>query len=119
MWCSLMVLQGVETETLFDLEGERLVEVGRLQRPAGSVSGAAPPDDIIAWTTPVTPSPSRCTCTAPTSVAAPACGASTPRAEAWLPSPSPARRDPGTGPRGRPAAAAAGRRAPGCRDRSA
>jgi predicted metal-dependent enzyme (double-stranded beta helix superfamily) len=46
VWCSFSVLQGVETETLFDLDADRLVEVGRLQRPAGSVSGAAPPDDI-------------------------------------------------------------------------
>lgn len=46
VWCSFIVLQGVETETLFDLDGDRLVEVGRLQRPAGSVSGTAPPDDI-------------------------------------------------------------------------
>jgi predicted metal-dependent enzyme (double-stranded beta helix superfamily) len=46
VWCSFMILQGVETETLFGLDGERLVEVGRLRRPAGSVSGVAPPDDI-------------------------------------------------------------------------
>jgi predicted metal-dependent enzyme (double-stranded beta helix superfamily) len=46
VWCSFIVLQGVETETIFDIDGDRLVEVGRRQRPAGSVSGVAPPDDI-------------------------------------------------------------------------
>jgi predicted metal-dependent enzyme (double-stranded beta helix superfamily) len=45
VWCSFMVLQGAESETLYDFEGDRLVEVGRLLRPAGSVSGVAPPDD--------------------------------------------------------------------------
>ena len=46
VWCSFMVLQGAETETLYGLDGELLVEVGRRQRPTGSVSGVAPPDDI-------------------------------------------------------------------------
>jgi predicted metal-dependent enzyme (double-stranded beta helix superfamily) len=46
VWCSFVVLQGTETENLFDIDGDRLVQVGRLQRPAGSVSGVAPPDDI-------------------------------------------------------------------------
>lgn len=46
VWCTFMILQGVETETLFDIVGGRLVEVGRRARPAGSVSGVAPPDDI-------------------------------------------------------------------------
>ncbi len=46
VWCSWMVLQGSESETLFDLDGGRLVEVGRCQRKTGSVSGVAPPDDI-------------------------------------------------------------------------
>ena len=46
VWCSFMVLQGSETETLFDVDGSRLVEVGRRQRTTGSVSGVAPPDDI-------------------------------------------------------------------------
>ena len=46
VWCSFMVLQGCESETLFGLDGDRLVEVGRRRRPSGSVSGAAPPDDI-------------------------------------------------------------------------
>jgi predicted metal-dependent enzyme (double-stranded beta helix superfamily) len=46
VWCSFMVLQGAETETLYDIDGDRLVEVGRRERPTGSVSGVAPPDDI-------------------------------------------------------------------------
>jgi predicted metal-dependent enzyme (double-stranded beta helix superfamily) len=46
VWCSFMVLQGAETETLYDIDGDRLVEIGERHRPAGSVSGAAPPDDI-------------------------------------------------------------------------
>jgi predicted metal-dependent enzyme (double-stranded beta helix superfamily) len=41
-----MILQGVESETLFDIVGGRLVEVARRERPRGSVSGVAPPDDI-------------------------------------------------------------------------
>jgi predicted metal-dependent enzyme (double-stranded beta helix superfamily) len=46
VWCSWMVLEGSESETLFDIDGGRLVEVGRCERPTGSVSGVAPPDDI-------------------------------------------------------------------------
>ena len=46
VWCSFMVLQGSESETLYDIVGGRLVEVGRCERPTGSVSGVAPPDDI-------------------------------------------------------------------------
>jgi predicted metal-dependent enzyme (double-stranded beta helix superfamily) len=46
VWCSYIVLQGVETETIFDIDRDRLVEVGRSQRGPGSVSGVAPPDDI-------------------------------------------------------------------------
>ena len=46
VWCSFIVVQGTETETLYDIDGDRLVEVGELRRPAGSVSGVAPPDDI-------------------------------------------------------------------------
>ncbi len=46
VWCSWMVLQGSESETLFGFEDGRLVEVGRCQRPTGSASGVAPPDDI-------------------------------------------------------------------------
>jgi len=46
VWCTFMILHGVESETLFDIVGGRLVEVGRRERPTGSVSGVAPPDDI-------------------------------------------------------------------------
>jgi predicted metal-dependent enzyme (double-stranded beta helix superfamily) len=46
VWCSYIVLQGVETETIFDIDRDRLVEVGRSQRGPGSVSGVAPPEDI-------------------------------------------------------------------------
>ncbi len=46
VWCSFMILQGAETETLYGIDGERLVVVGERQRPTGSVSGVAPPDDI-------------------------------------------------------------------------
>ncbi|WP_188197770.1 cysteine dioxygenase family protein [Nonomuraea sp. SYSU D8015] len=46
VWCSFLVLQGAETETLYDIDGDRLVEIGERHRPAGSVSGVAPPDDI-------------------------------------------------------------------------
>ncbi|TCM44140.1 cysteine dioxygenase family protein [Kribbella sp. VKM Ac-2568] len=46
VWCTFMVLQGAETETLYDIDGDHLVELGERQRPTGSVSGVAPPDDI-------------------------------------------------------------------------
>jgi predicted metal-dependent enzyme (double-stranded beta helix superfamily) len=46
VWCSFLVLQGTETENIFDVDGDRLIQIGRRQRPAGSVSGVAPPDDI-------------------------------------------------------------------------
>lgn len=46
VWCSFIVLQGVETETLYDIDGDRLVQIGERRRPAGSVSAVAPPDDI-------------------------------------------------------------------------
>jgi 3-mercaptopropionate dioxygenase len=46
VWCSFAVLQGAETETVYDIDGDRLVEIGERERPAGSVSGVAPPDDI-------------------------------------------------------------------------
>lgn len=46
VWCSFVVLLGAETETLYDIDGDRLIEIGERQRPAGSVSGVAPPDDI-------------------------------------------------------------------------
>jgi predicted metal-dependent enzyme (double-stranded beta helix superfamily) len=46
VWCSFVVLEGAETETLYGVDGDRLVRLGTRQRPAGSVSGVAPPDDI-------------------------------------------------------------------------
>ncbi|TDQ00202.1 cysteine dioxygenase family protein [Labedaea rhizosphaerae] len=46
VWCSFLILQGAETENLFGFEGDRLVQVGQVERPTGSVSGVAPPDDI-------------------------------------------------------------------------
>jgi predicted metal-dependent enzyme (double-stranded beta helix superfamily) len=46
VWCSFLVLQGTETENVFDIDGDRLVKIGQRQRPTGSVSGVAPPDDI-------------------------------------------------------------------------
>ena len=46
VWCSFIVLQGTETETLYGFDGDHLVEIGQRQRPPGSVSGTAPPDDI-------------------------------------------------------------------------
>jgi predicted metal-dependent enzyme (double-stranded beta helix superfamily) len=46
VWCSFLVLQGVETEELFRRDGGRVVPVGQRRRAAGSVSAAAPPDDI-------------------------------------------------------------------------
>lgn len=46
VWCSFLILQGAETENLFDIDGDRLVQVGQVRRPTGSVSGVAPPDDI-------------------------------------------------------------------------
>ncbi len=46
VWCTFLILQGTETETLYDIDGDHLVELGELHRPTGSVSGAAPPDDI-------------------------------------------------------------------------
>ncbi|KFU75848.1 Cysteine dioxygenase type I [Amycolatopsis lurida] len=46
VWCTFLVLQGTETENIFDIDGDRLVRTAQRQRPAGSVSGVAPPDDI-------------------------------------------------------------------------
>ncbi|MEU8413430.1 cysteine dioxygenase family protein [Amycolatopsis japonica] len=46
VWCTFLVLQGTETETIFDIDDDRLVRKAQRQRPAGSVSGVAPPDDI-------------------------------------------------------------------------
>jgi predicted metal-dependent enzyme (double-stranded beta helix superfamily) len=41
-----MILQGTESETLYRFESDQLVELERRQRPVGSISGTAPPDDI-------------------------------------------------------------------------
>ncbi|MFC9439307.1 cysteine dioxygenase [Nocardia sp. NPDC057030] len=46
VWCSFLVLQGAETEHIFAVDGDRLTRIGQRQRPAGSVSGVAPPEDI-------------------------------------------------------------------------
>src|SRR4051794_21497187 len=46
VWCSFVVLCGAETETLYDLRAGGLLETGMRHRAAGSVSSAAPPDDI-------------------------------------------------------------------------
>ncbi|GAB3876123.1 hypothetical protein GCM10029964_022090 [Kibdelosporangium lantanae] len=46
VWCSFLVLQGTETENIYDIDGDHLVRIGQRQRPTGSVSGTAPPDDI-------------------------------------------------------------------------
>jgi predicted metal-dependent enzyme (double-stranded beta helix superfamily) len=46
VWCSFVVLQGVETEAMFQLDGDRVTPLGRRRRPTGSVSAVAPPDDI-------------------------------------------------------------------------
>jgi predicted metal-dependent enzyme (double-stranded beta helix superfamily) len=46
VWCSFVVLCGTETETLYGLRDGGLVETGVRHRAAGSVSAAAPPDDI-------------------------------------------------------------------------
>lgn len=46
VWCSFLVLQGAETETLFEVDGDRPIRIGQRQRPTGSVSGVAPPEDI-------------------------------------------------------------------------
>jgi 3-mercaptopropionate dioxygenase len=46
-WCVFGVLQGIEYEELYALEGETaLREVGRSQNLVGEVSGFAPPGDI-------------------------------------------------------------------------
>jgi len=46
VWCTFLVLQGTETENIFDIKDDRLVRTAQRQRPTGSVSGVAPPDDI-------------------------------------------------------------------------
>ncbi|WP_233599282.1 MULTISPECIES: cysteine dioxygenase family protein [unclassified Amycolatopsis] len=46
VWCTFLVLQGTETETIFDIDGDHLVRKSQRERLTGSVSGVAPPDDI-------------------------------------------------------------------------
>jgi predicted metal-dependent enzyme (double-stranded beta helix superfamily) len=46
VWCSFVVLCGTVSETLYDFRDGGLVETGVRHRTAGSVSAAAPPDDI-------------------------------------------------------------------------
>ncbi|MBB4940058.1 putative metal-dependent enzyme (double-stranded beta helix superfamily) [Streptosporangium album] len=45
-WCAFGVLQGVEYETLYRLDGDHLTEIGRTAGQVGEVSGFAPPGDI-------------------------------------------------------------------------
>jgi 3-mercaptopropionate dioxygenase len=45
-WCSFVVLQGVEFETLYRDHGDHLTEIGRVANEVGSASGFAPPGDI-------------------------------------------------------------------------
>ncbi|MER5422322.1 cysteine dioxygenase family protein [Streptosporangium roseum] len=45
-WCVFGILQGVEYETLYRLDGDHLTEIGRTANQAGEVSGFAPPGDI-------------------------------------------------------------------------
>ncbi|GAA3428499.1 cysteine dioxygenase [Streptosporangium sandarakinum] len=45
-WCVFGVLQGVEYETLYRLDGDHLTEIGRTANRTGEVSGFAPPGDI-------------------------------------------------------------------------
>ncbi|WP_433252711.1 cysteine dioxygenase [Streptosporangium sp. CA-135522] len=45
-WCAFGVLQGVEYETLYRLDGDHLTEIGRTANQVGEVSGFAPPGDI-------------------------------------------------------------------------
>ena len=45
-WCSFVVLQGVEYETLYRDHGDHLTEIGRVANEVGSASGFAPPGDI-------------------------------------------------------------------------
>ena len=41
-WCSFVVLQGVEYETLYRDHGDHLTEIGRVANEVGSASGFAP-----------------------------------------------------------------------------
>ncbi len=45
-WCAFGVLQGVEHETLYRVEGDHLVVAGSAANHVGEVSGFAPPGDI-------------------------------------------------------------------------
>ena len=45
-WCSFVVLQGVEYETLYRNHGDHLREIGRVANRTGDASGFAPPGDI-------------------------------------------------------------------------
>ncbi|MEV7005795.1 cysteine dioxygenase family protein [Streptosporangium sp. NPDC051022] len=45
-WCVFGVLQGVEYETLYRLDGDHLTEIGRTANQVGDVSGFAPPGDV-------------------------------------------------------------------------
>lgn len=45
-WCTFVVLQGVEYETLYRDHGDHLSEIGRVANQVGDVSGFAPPGDI-------------------------------------------------------------------------
>lgn len=45
-WCTFVVLQGVEYETLYRDHGDHLTEIGRVANQVGDVSGFAPPGDI-------------------------------------------------------------------------
>ena len=45
-WCVFGVIQGVEHEELYTLDGDHLVEVGSSTNHTGDVAGFAPPGDI-------------------------------------------------------------------------
>ncbi|MFF5209455.1 cysteine dioxygenase [Streptosporangium sp. NPDC000396] len=45
-WCAFGVLQGVEYETLYRLDGDHLTVIGKTANQVGEVSGFAPPGDI-------------------------------------------------------------------------
>ena len=46
VWCSFVILQGAETETIYRRCDDGVVPVEQRRRPTGSVSAVAPPDDI-------------------------------------------------------------------------
>ncbi|PZG25046.1 cysteine dioxygenase [Spongiactinospora gelatinilytica] len=45
-WCAFGVLSGIEHETLYRLDGDRLVETGHADNRPGEAGGFAPPGDI-------------------------------------------------------------------------